>query len=93
MKLSDVIKVWDILHVRDTGELGFCDLERAIDAVVGTQNDCKNLQEIQLRIGSKKTIKTKFEIIGQICSLCGWRGKPKAKHTCEALKELKRRSK
>lgn len=41
MKLSEVIAIWDILHVKDVGEIGFCDLERAIEEVVGTlHNDC-----------------------------------------------------
>lgn len=35
MKLSEIIKVWDIIHVRDVGELGFCDLQAAIEEVVG----------------------------------------------------------
>jgi hypothetical protein len=39
MKLTDVIKVWDILHVKDTGELGYSDLENAIDATCGVEND------------------------------------------------------
>ena len=40
MKLSDVIKIWDTIHVMDLGELGFCDLEKAIDEIVGIENDC-----------------------------------------------------
>jgi len=39
MKLSDVIKIWDELHKKDTGEIGFCDLEKEIDRVVGIDND------------------------------------------------------
>ena len=39
MKLTEVIKVWDELHVKDTGELGYCDLEKAIEKVVGIRND------------------------------------------------------
>ena len=39
MKLTEVIKIWDILHTKDTGELGYCDLERAIDTIVGVEND------------------------------------------------------
>ena len=39
MKLSEVIKIWDIIHVRDTGELGYCDLEKAIETVTGIEND------------------------------------------------------
>lgn len=37
--LSEVIKVWDLLHTKDTGELGFCDLEGAVDTVIGIKND------------------------------------------------------
>ncbi len=39
MKLTDVIAVWDLLHVKDTGELGYCDLEHAIEEVVGVEDD------------------------------------------------------
>ncbi len=39
MKLTDVIKVWEIIHVKDVGELGYCDLEKAIEKVVGVEND------------------------------------------------------
>lgn len=37
--LSDVVKIWDMLHTKDTGDLGFCDLEDAIDSTVGVRND------------------------------------------------------
>ena len=39
MKLTDAIKIWDILHVRNTGDLGYCDLEKAIEETVGIEND------------------------------------------------------
>jgi len=39
MKLTDVIAVWDILHIKDPGDIGYCDLEKAIDKVVGVEND------------------------------------------------------
>ena len=39
MKLTDVIRVWEIIHVKDVGELGFCDLENAIEEVVGLDID------------------------------------------------------
>jgi len=39
MRLSDVIKIWDILHVKDVGELTFTDLDNAIDATCGVEND------------------------------------------------------
>lgn len=40
--LTDVQKIWELLHVRDTGELGFCDLEAAVDEVIGIKNDITN---------------------------------------------------
>ena len=49
MKLSDVIKVWDFMHLKNISDLGFCDLEKAIDQVVGVENDCKTLEEIRRR--------------------------------------------
>ncbi|KKK79459.1 hypothetical protein LCGC14_2833260 [marine sediment metagenome] len=39
IKLSEVIEIWDELHVKDTGELGFCDLEKALDEKIGVEND------------------------------------------------------
>lgn len=39
MKLSDVIKVWDTLHLKHTGDLGYCDLEKAIEQVVKIEDD------------------------------------------------------
>ena len=39
MKLTDVIKIWDVLHVKDVGELGYCDLEKAVEDIVGIEND------------------------------------------------------
>lgn len=39
MKLSSVIAIWEILHSKDTGELGYCDLEKAIEQSVGIEND------------------------------------------------------
>jgi len=47
IKLSDVIKLWDILHVKDVGKLGFCDLDKALEEVVGVENDLPNPQPIQ----------------------------------------------
>lgn len=38
MKLSDVIKVWDELHLKDVGDLGYCDLERAVEKIVGVEH-------------------------------------------------------
>jgi len=39
MKLSELIKVWEILHQGDLGELGFCDLADVIERVVGLEKD------------------------------------------------------
>ena len=47
MKLSEIIKVWEILHTKDTGEIGFCDLEKAIDKVVGVNNNINPCQPIK----------------------------------------------
>ena len=44
MKLTDVIKIWEILHVKDVGELGFSDLEKAVGDVVGVENDTPGCQ-------------------------------------------------
>ena len=52
MKLSDIITVWDILHLKDTGEVGFCDLQDALETVVGVENDIPGCQP-QLK-GSKR---------------------------------------
>lgn len=39
MKLSKVIEIWEQLHVKNTGEVGYCDLDEAIEKVVGIEND------------------------------------------------------
>ncbi len=44
MKLSNVIKIWDLIHIVDTGDIGFCDLEKAIDQTVGVENDIDSSQ-------------------------------------------------
>lgn len=44
MKLTEVIAIWDKLHIKDTGELGYCDLEIAIEKVVGIENDISPCQ-------------------------------------------------
>jgi len=48
MKLTEVIAVWDILHVKQTGELGYCDLEEAIEKVVGIENDVPGFSKNEL---------------------------------------------
>jgi len=44
MKLSKVIAVWDVLHSVNTGDLGYCDLEKAIEKVDGIENDIPSSQ-------------------------------------------------
>jgi len=39
MRLSEVITIWEKVHTKDIGELGYCDLEKAIESVVGIEND------------------------------------------------------
>lgn len=56
MKLSDVIKIWEILHVNDVGEIGFCDLEKAIGGVVGVENDIAGCQSTAVEIKGTITI-------------------------------------
>ena len=38
MTLKELIAVWEELNVKDTGELGFCDLANAVEKVVGITN-------------------------------------------------------
>ncbi|KKM77612.1 hypothetical protein LCGC14_1368280 [marine sediment metagenome] len=47
MKLTAVIEIWDELHTKDTGELGFCDLEKAIETVDGIENDVLPCQSVE----------------------------------------------
>jgi len=35
MEIAKVTKIWEELHKKDTGELGFCDLDKAIENVEG----------------------------------------------------------
>lgn len=45
IKLSTLIKAWEQVHLRDTGDLGFCDFEQAlVDAGVEVVNDCSEDQ-------------------------------------------------
>lgn len=39
MKLSELVRVWEILHQKDTGEVGFSDLVDAVDKVEFVVND------------------------------------------------------
>lgn len=50
MKLSEVIEVWEMIHVMDIGELGFGDMEKAIDEVVGIEND------VSTQIGATRAV-------------------------------------
>ncbi len=45
MKLNDVVKIWDLIQYKDIGELEFCDLQNAVDQVVGIEKECKPLTE------------------------------------------------
>ena len=41
MKLSQLIDAWETLHIMDTGEIGFCDIDYALTkAGVIIENDC-----------------------------------------------------
>jgi len=42
MKLSEISAVWDILHTKDTGDVGYCDLEEAVGQVVEIENNIPN---------------------------------------------------
>ena len=42
MMLTDVIAIWEELHIMDTGDVGYCDLEKAIESVCGIENDIPN---------------------------------------------------
>ena len=44
MKLSNTIAIWEILHTRDTGDIGFSDLADAIKQVDGEENDISHCQ-------------------------------------------------
>ena len=47
MKLSKLIRVWEILHQKDTGDIGFCDLCNAIMTVEPEENDIACCQPIE----------------------------------------------
>ena len=44
MKLSEVIAIWDKLHIKDIGELCFFELADAIEEVAGIVNDIPGCQ-------------------------------------------------
>jgi hypothetical protein len=39
VKLSEVITIWEKIHGKDCGELGYCDLEKAVEETVGILGD------------------------------------------------------
>ena len=47
MLLSKIIRVWDELHKLDTGEVGFCDLEKATEKVDGIKNDISSCWPVE----------------------------------------------
>ncbi len=51
VKLSDVIAIWEEIHGKDCGELGYCDLEKAIEKVIGVFDDvsgqCRDFPPMQ----------------------------------------------
>lgn len=44
MKLTKVIAIWEKLHVKDLSEIRYCDLEKAIESIVGVENDIDSNQ-------------------------------------------------
>ncbi len=44
MKLTEVIAVWDILHLKPMEDRWYCDLQDAIEEVVGIENDVPGTQ-------------------------------------------------
>ena len=46
VKLSVVIAIWELLHIKDTGDIGFCDLAEAIEKVEGVEIDKPCLSEL-----------------------------------------------
>ena len=45
MKLSELVKIWEILHQKDTGSIGFCDLVKAIEGYMVVENDLTRCSE------------------------------------------------
>jgi len=40
MLMSQLVRAWELLHVKNTGDIGFCDLEAALElAGVELEND------------------------------------------------------
>ena len=45
VKLSELIAAWDTLHKKDTGDIGFCDLDAALSAAgVVVVNDIEGVE-------------------------------------------------
>ncbi len=54
MKLSQLIDTWNILHVTDTGDIGFGDLESALEkSGVVIENDCTDENTIRDRYSKR----------------------------------------
>ena len=50
VKLSVLVATWDILHVKDTGDVGFCDMVNAIESSgIVVENDLRGLNGTQER--------------------------------------------
>jgi len=50
--LTEALNIWEELHVKNTGEIGFCDLEKALDNVIGVEN---NIGMYQPKIAPKQS--------------------------------------
>lgn len=61
MRLTQLIAAWDILHLKDTGEMGFCDLDKALtDSGVVIENDAAGLMSGSDKTGDKHCPHTKW---------------------------------
>ena len=55
VKLSEIIAVCEILHAKNIGDVGFCDLQNALENVgVEIENDCLSLSAIQRSLVAKQ---------------------------------------
>lgn len=72
MKLTDLMKVWEIVHVKNIGDLGFCDIEKAVEEVCGIENDVPGFQPCTQKIvDDSELLKMSFEYFKQFCCLEG----------------------
>lgn len=44
VNLSDISAIWEILHAKNTGEIGYSDLQNAIESIVKVHNDISTQQ-------------------------------------------------